>query len=78
MDMFKREMFFEVKNALQQHNVIFLLGPRKCGKTIALMQLNKELPTSELYDFKKVTKEESMDLVNRIIFSIKTSIDKYL
>lgn len=75
MDMFKREMFFEVKNALQQHNVIFLLGPRKCGKTIALMQLNKELPTSELYDFKTVTKEESMDLVNRIIFSIKNNDD---
>ena len=73
--MFKREMFFEVKNALQQHNVIFLLGPRKCGKTIAQMQLNKELPTSELYDFKTVTKEESMDLVNRIIFSIKNNDD---
>ena len=35
---FKRDAYYMVKNAFQQSNVVFLLGPRKCGKTYALTQ----------------------------------------
>lgn len=37
---FKRDMYYDIPSQLNKHNVVFLLGPRKCGKTYALNQIN--------------------------------------
>ena len=38
---FKRSFYYEIEKAMDKSNIIFLLGPRKCGKTVALLQLEK-------------------------------------
>lgn len=54
---FKRDAYYMVKNAFQQSNVVFLLGPKKCGKTYALTQLHQNSPFSKMYNFKVIPKE---------------------
>ncbi len=63
---FKRDFYYEIENALKKTNVIFLLGPRKCGKTVALLQLKQNIPKTQYYNFKTMSDEESMDLFDNI------------
>lgn len=48
---FKRKFYYTLYNFTQQKckNVLFLLGPRKCGKTVALLQLKETLGTGAKY-----------------------------
>ncbi len=63
---FKRDAYYMVKNAFQQSNVVFLLGPRKCGKTYALTQLHQNSPFSKMYNFKVIPKEQHFDIISKI------------
>lgn len=36
---FRRDFYYDVKKAIKENNFSFLLGPRKCGKTVCLKQL---------------------------------------
>ena len=38
---FKRYFYYDIEKAIEKSNVVFLSGPRKCGKTVALLQLEK-------------------------------------
>lgn len=67
---FKRDIYYKLQEMLHNTNVIFLLGPRKCGKTTALQQLKIDNPEVHLIDFKKLSKEESMDTINKIVKDI--------
>ena len=56
---------------------MFLLGPRKCGKTFALCQIENDCEKAERYDFKELRDEsESMQLVDMVIQDILSGIDK--
>ena len=48
---FKRKFYYTLYKFTQQKckNVLFLLGPRKCGKTVALLQLKETLGTCAKY-----------------------------
>ena len=36
---FKRDFFYEAENAIENSNITFITGPKKCGKTVCLRQL---------------------------------------
>lgn len=72
---FKRDIFDILVNTLKENSVIFLTGPRKTGKTVALMQLSKEYGY-EYIDFKSKSAIESMDIINQIEDDIRNGISK--
>lgn len=49
---FKRDFYFLLLSAMQQHNVVFLYGPRHCGKTYALRQCEHELSAAKYINAK--------------------------
>lgn len=74
---FKRDFYYEIKNYLSEYNVVFVLGPRKCGKTFALLQLKENYgEIAEYVDFKGFSEEESMEKINAIAESIEKGEDK--
>lgn len=76
MGQFKRNVYFKLRDMLHNNNVIFLLGPRKCGKTVALKQINIDNNKAEYIDFKKLSSKDSMKTVNEIAKSISLGEDK--
>ena len=38
---FFRDFFYDVKSSIEKNAVTFILGPRKCGKTVCLKQLDE-------------------------------------
>ena len=38
---FKRNFYYEIEKAMEKSNVVFLLGPRKYSKNVALLQLQE-------------------------------------
>lgn len=67
---FKRNIYYDIQDKLTETPVVFLLGPRKCGKTICLHQLNDNTDRSRYIDFKPLSENESMGIFD----SIKESI----
>jgi len=69
---FKRDFFYDLLAALDTYSVSFLLGPRKCGKTIALSQIKEEYPNSIYIDFKQSinNSDEQYEYFNKIEESI--------
>lgn len=67
---FKRKIFYEVQEKLKQKNVVFLAGPRKCGKTVCLEQLNRETENSTLINFKTLSDNASVNKIDEIIDSV--------
>ena len=63
---FKRYFYFDMEKAIEKSNVVLLLGPRKCGKTVALLQLEKDRDNAKYYSFKTLSEDESMDLFDAI------------
>lgn len=63
---FKRYFYYDMENAIEKSNVVFLLGPRKCGKTVALLQFEKNRDNVKYYNFKTLSQDESMDLFDAI------------
>ena len=62
---FKRDIYFELLNKLQSNRIIFLLGPRKCGKTVCLKQLNT-LDDTIYIDFKVTSNFDLETIYNSI------------
>lgn len=54
---FKRNFYYDIEKAIEKSNVVFLLGPRKCGKTVALLQLEKSRSNVKYYNFKTLTQD---------------------
>lgn len=74
---FKRDIYFRLKELLNGEKPIFLLGPRKTGKTFALKQLAHDLPNCEMYDFKEVySKDMSMDIFTKVCEDVVSGVDK--
>ncbi len=81
---FKRDFYEDVVKSIQENGATFVLGPRRCGKTVCLTQVsdayeNKELSGSscEYVDFKKLnTEQQGMEVLSRIQKSIEDDEDK--
>lgn len=73
---FKRYIYDDIVSCFGRQSVIFLLGPRKCGKTVCLHQLCDSYDNSEYIDFKNLNDEESIDAFKRIRTSIENNEDK--
>lgn len=72
---FKRDIYYNLLDLLKQTNVIFLLGPRKCGKTFALNQIDDEIANTRYFDFKKLSEDESMKVIENIVEHIHAGED---
>lgn len=72
---FKRYFYYDMEKAIEKSNVVFLLGPRKCGKTVALLQLEKNRDNVKYYNFKTLSQDESMDLFDAIKSAMEENND---
>lgn len=72
---FHRDIYYALCNDLAKTNVIFLLGPRKCGKTVCLKQLARETSNTVYVDFKGLTYDEGLAQLDTIIASIEGNND---
>ena len=74
---FKRDFYNEVKNGIDNTHVLFLIGPRKTGKTICLYQIGNDWNRDVRYiDFKKIkSDDDKIDILNEITDSIKDNKD---
>lgn len=67
---FKRRTYTELISALNTSNIIFLLGPRKCGKTVCLQQIGRDVPNTVYIDFKvteRATRTILFDIENDLL-----------
>lgn len=60
-----------LEEQLKETQIIFLLGPRKCGKTVALKQIDKDNEKSNYTDIKMLDSNEKAEYIDAIINSIK-------
>lgn len=63
---FKRDFYYELEKAIDKSAIVFLLGPRKCGKTVALLQMENSKSGVKYYNFKTMSQEDSMNLFDSI------------
>lgn len=67
---FKRNFYYKIESAIATSCVCFLLGPRKCGKTVALKQLEHEMGATYI-NFKTISEKDSSNVFDSIISSMK-------
>lgn len=74
---FKRDIFKDTQAAIERSRVCFLLGPRKCGKTVCMKQLNEVLDNSVYINVKTdyVGESEKRSLVAKIENDIRNNTD---
>ena len=68
---FYRDIYSEVKMSIMVNIVTFLLGPRKCGKTYCLSQIEKKIKNSRYYNLKAMGDNEKDNLMLEICESIQ-------
>lgn len=73
---FKRDFYEDAVKSISENGATFVLGSRKCGKIVCLMQVRDACENAEYVDFKRVTERESMDILSRIQESIENDEDK--
>lgn len=49
---FKRSFYYDVIKAIHNQSIVFILGPRKCGKTVCMQQLKAALDNAYYFDMK--------------------------
>jgi hypothetical protein len=69
---FHRDFYDLVINSIKNNSTTFLLGTRKCGKTVCLKQIAEELPDAVYIDFKEYDKNERLKIIDKILSDIKT------
>ena len=74
---FKRKLFYETCDAINSYHVSILSGPRKCGKTVCLKQIENEYENAVYYNIKKQFKSESnsMDFIDQVVTDIQNNKD---
>lgn len=70
---FKRSFYFDVEKSIEDNSITFILGARKCGKTVCMKQLEVELPNAEYYDAKQMSDDDTVDLIDEIADCIKNN-----
>lgn len=66
---FHRDFYSDVQNAISSDrgHAVFILGPRKCGKTICMKQLATDLSYAVYYDVKQLNDEEQYRLLDTVV-----------
>lgn len=73
---FRRDFVDDVIAAIQSSiPVTFLIGPRKCGKTVCLKQVTSMYSNAEYYDIKQLPQQGRSALPTRICDSIRSNSD---
>ena len=68
---FKRDFYNLVVDSIKSSSVTFLLGTRKCGKTVCLHQIEENMVHSKYIDFKIITgMDKQIDEFRNILESI--------
>lgn len=74
---FKRNIFYNIINSLNNSNIVFLLGPRKCGKTVAMLQVKDFLVNAIYIDIKSEFDDTNKVIfINDVVNSIKNNENK--
>ncbi|MDE6015719.1 MAG: AAA family ATPase [Acetatifactor sp.] len=70
---FKRSFYFEAEKSAKNKRITFILGARKCGKTVCMKQLAASLPNAVYVDMKADfdTDEQRRKFTNRILDDIR-------
>lgn len=64
-------MLHRIIDDVKESNAVFVMGPKCCGKTICLKQMEKEIPEAKYIDFKKLSAEESKAIQAQVLRSIE-------
>lgn len=69
---FKRSFYYEAERSIKDSSICFILGTRKCGKTVCMHQLEGSLKNAVYVDMKSEfdTDEQRRKAVNKILQSI--------
>jgi len=68
---FLRDFYYLMNDSIKENSVTFLLGTRKCGKTVCLHQLERNIEHTKYVDFKTVPiTDKQADIFNNILDSI--------
>lgn len=70
---FRRDFYQDIKDSISSRVVTFLLGPRKCGKTVCMFQLNEDISCSYYYNLKSMKDPQRDNLMLEICNSIQKS-----
>lgn len=71
---FRRDFYNLMIDSIEGNSVTFLLGTRKCGKTVCLHQLEESIEHTQYIDFKVVSDiSTQIDIFRNILNSIKTN-----
>lgn len=73
---FKRDFYEDVVKSIQKNDATFVLGPRRCGKTVCLTQIRDAYENTEYVDFKEIPEEDGRDILLKIQKSIEKDEDK--
>lgn len=73
---FKRDFYKDVVRSISENGATFVLGPRKCGKTVCLTQVRDAYGNAEYVDFKRKTEREGMEVLSRVQESIENDEDR--
>lgn len=74
---FRRSFYYEAEKAIKEKSISFILGPRKCGKTVCMHQMDSAFPTAVYIDMKADfdNDEQRRKLVNQIVDDIQKGSD---
>ena len=69
---FRRDFYNLVMESIENNSVTFLIGTRKCGKTVCLGQIHETLSNSSYIDLKnRAAFEEKMNKFYKILDAIQ-------
>ena len=74
---FKRSVYYDTIKSIKQAKVTFLLGPRKCGKTVCMKQICDTLDNTVYMDVKSNLKTDSqkIDFIKLVVKDIEDDKD---
>ena len=70
---FKRDIYYQVTEALKKYPTVFLYGQRDTGKTVCMKQLAETLPDACYYDIRSMEQFDAIRLKNNIQTSIENN-----
>ncbi len=57
---FKRDFYYQLKQSIKNNAATFVLGPRKSGKTIGLLQISQDLANAKYINLKELQNDDQM------------------
>jgi len=74
---FKRDFYEDVVGSIKKNKATFVLGPRKCGKTVCLTQIEDNFKNAEYVNFKEIEYDRDIqDVFLKVQESIKNDENK--